>query len=509
MAGIWNINSTYNVNTKKIMNNLSFEMGQVFKARIIDVDEFTNEVMLKLLDGWQFQAKIQNEAKTLPEGLLKFKVEGFEDGKLKIKILNTEEKDTNLKDNNIIKKLEEQNINISKDDYKILDKMIKHSMPLTRDNISMVKSIIDFKNKIENEPQEIETFINKFLVSKEVDPNTEKGTLYRDKLRVFFESLSSVSENDILTLLENDMELNHENVKSFNKVFKDSQVIYKDLTSFSDKLSKVSSNIDPKAADLKVAVSKAADPKIFEAKAVEPNIKEIKAILSKVNTPEASVPKLDSKIVTANITEVIDKESILKSKSDIKNSRVEDISNIFKEEIKAKTDEIKNIVHEIITNIKTSEENSEQHINISNFLQNSGNDFKVFNTISNQYYYFDLPLKIENYDYGCKLIIKDERKKGKKIDSNDVKIAASVSTENLGIVDAYLTVKNYNMNIDIKSEKEFINVLSSAKEILLKDLSNLGYNVSIRVDKLDKPLNISDSREFFGDNELGNINIRV
>lgn len=176
MAGIWNINSTYNVNTKKIMNNLSFEMGQVFKARIIDVDELTNEVILKLLDGWQFQAKIQNEAKTLPEGLLKFKVEGFEDGKLKIKILNTEEKDTNLKDNNIIKKLEEQNINISKDDYKILDKMIKHSMPLTRDNISMVKSIIDFKNKIENEPQEIETFINKFLVSKEVDRSEYSNT---------------------------------------------------------------------------------------------------------------------------------------------------------------------------------------------------------------------------------------------------------------------------------------------------------------------------------------------
>src|SRR3712207_7039771 len=42
------------------------------------------------------------------------------------------------------------------------------------------------------------------------------------------------------------------------------------------------------------------------------------------------------------------------------------------------------------------------------------NDFKVFNTLSDQYYYMDIPINVNKDEYECKLVIKDERKKDRK-----------------------------------------------------------------------------------------------
>ena len=68
------------------------------------------------------------------------------------------------------------------------------------------------------------------------------------------------------------------------------------------------------------------------------------------------------------------------------------------------------------------------------------NDVKLFNSISQQYYYLDLPINVKDNEYQFKLIIKDDRKKGKKIDSTNVKIATSIKTINMGTVDAYIKI---------------------------------------------------------------------
>lgn len=454
MPNLYNvISNNLNINTKKIMSKLSFETGEAFTARIVNLDKITGELTLKLLDGWQFQAKMDKCTGFPNSGLNRFVVEGFDQGKLKIKIVNGKAQGNSKSDNTIVNTLKEQKIDISKEDYKLLEKMIRHSMPLTKDNISFVKSIIDFKTTIQEEPEKKEIFINKFLESKGVEVNSPKGILYRDKLRVFFESIATISDNDILTLMENDLELNHENIKSFNHVFKDSKVIYKELINFSKEINK-------------------------------------------------TVPSKNSEIKTL---EPEQQEKVIR----VQNSRIDILSNRFKEEVIIKTEEIKIIAKELIAIIKTTESSDVKYEKIMSFLGNNVNDFKVFNTVSNQYYYLDLPVKIENFDYDCKLIIKDERKKEKKIDSNDVKIAASIKTKNMGTVDSYITVKNNNMNIDIKSDKTFINILSSGSEILMKELSELRYNVSIVVNQIDKPFNIVESREFFQDNELRNIDVIV
>ena len=145
MAGIWNINSINNIEVNKILRKLSFTVGENFSARVVNLDKLTGEVLLKLLDGWQFSAKLQKPLDNLSEGLLRFEVEGFEDGKLQIKILNDTSKQQNLEKDTIDSMLKEKGINVSKDDYVLLNKMVKHEIPLTKENISSMKTLVDFK----------------------------------------------------------------------------------------------------------------------------------------------------------------------------------------------------------------------------------------------------------------------------------------------------------------------------------------------------------------------------
>lgn len=165
MAGIWNINGIYNVNTKKITSKISFEVGQVFLARITDLSEDQKQILLKMLDGWQFSANLEKPLDYIPKGLVKFQVVGFEDGMLKISML-PEKSDKGDTDDLIEEAAKKINMSIDKDDYELLKSMIKHNMPLTKDNISEVKTIIDFKNKIASDESEQDDFINNYLDSR-------------------------------------------------------------------------------------------------------------------------------------------------------------------------------------------------------------------------------------------------------------------------------------------------------------------------------------------------------
>jgi septum formation topological specificity factor MinE len=133
----------------------------------------------------------------------------------------------------------------------------------------------------------------------------------------------------------------------------------------------------------------------------------------------------------------------------------------------------------------------------------------MFNSISNQYYYLDVPINLKDKEYPCKLIVKDDRKKGKKIDSTNVKFVASVKTTNMGIVDAYIKVSNNNVNINIKSEEMWVKVLEIGKEKIEKTLNNMGFITSVKVDKKEKEANLVKCRDFFEDNEFTRINLKV
>jgi hypothetical protein len=593
LPGIWNINSSYNVDNKRISTKLSFEVGERFSARILDLKKSTGEILLKLLDGWQFSAEVENPVDFLPNKLVRLEVQGFENGKLKLKIVNSQDGEQRVGKDSIDSFIRESgDLNLSSDDYQLVKSMLKHEIPLTKSNISNIKTTLDFIDKIKNNSNEENEFIDKYLDSRGISPESTEGKFTTSTLKNFFSQLKQISGDDLLTFLENNMELSEDNIKSFNNVFKKDGTIYNEIKFLGETLSgqkstnvqtqnqvegtkdnpKVisqktqaevyrSENSDSKAISIptkdntastqneKDTVSRAGTEKagvenktvlnsegldvsklnkiknsVGEEKTQSPNIEQPSNIKedssSKGIEQQTSIDKDISPKNIENSEQKDTSNTVLKfsekegSKVEsphhnnfVKQNGMDDIVSQIKEQINIKTSEMKDIIRTVLD--QKGDGKNQLNGNIAQVLNNSMNDFKVFNTVSNSYYYMDVPINLNQQDYQCKLMIKDERKKGKKIDSTNVKIVTSVSTENMGTVDAYLSVKNRNMDVDIKCNKEWLNLFKKTEKRVLESLSDIGYNVYVRFDEKKEEMNISTCRGFFQDSDIGIINTKA
>ncbi|WP_254904806.1 hypothetical protein [Clostridium tyrobutyricum] len=675
LAGIWNVNSVYNVNNKKISTKLFFDIGEKFSAKVVKTEDGSGNILLKRSDGWQFPASVENPEKISENEMMKFEVSGFEDGKIKLKVVNEEIGNQNPSKDAIELFIKEKFMNLTEKDYGVIREMLTHNIPLTKDNISNIKTLLDFMNKIQSNPEEKSDFIEKYLASKNISLESSEGKFIIENLKIFFEQLSTLSNKDVLTFIENNIDLNSENIKSFNNIFKNDSSIYREIENLSQKLNMtvVENNMDLNSEGTNVInqiigntkdkqeiisiltndpgqrkqliedylslknipedsakgkfitsnLSKLTDgelitfvknnvglnsrdtnvinqiisdtkdkQKVINILAKDPIQREnlIKEYLSVQNIPENSAKgqsiisnlsklndeelvtfiknnidlniKLDNtkdiekiinelknnpqerenfiskylsdndialesdkgKLVVSSyrnllngidgtVDENIEKLNIIKdilNNIELKNKSqtaiqgsINNTENIIKDQINSKTQEMINIIKNMISDGKLPIANKNSIIN------SVINDFKIFNTVSNSYYYMDVPLKIQNNDYNFKMMIRDERKKGKKIDTTNVKIATSISTENMGIVDAYLSVKNKNMNVNIESIGLWSKILAKGNKKIVESLSELGYNINVEFNEKKEDINISTCREFFQDSELGVINTRA
>lgn len=675
LAGIWNVNSVYNVNNKKISTKLSFDIGEKFSAKVVKTEDGSGNILLKRSDGWQFPASVENSEKISENEMMKFEVSGFEDGKIKLKVVNEEIGNQNPSKDAIELFIKEKFMNLTEKDYGVIREMLTHNIPLTKDNISNIKTLLDFMNKIQSNPEEKSDFIEKYLASKNISLESSEGKFIIENLKIFFEQLSTLSDKDVLTFIENNIDLNSENIKSFNNIFKNDSSIYREIENLSQKLNMtvVENNMDLNSEGTNVInqiidntkdkqeiisiltndpgqrkqliedylslknipedsakgkfitsnLSKLTDgelitfvknnvglnsrdtnvinqiisdtkdkQKVINILEKDPTQREslIKEYLSVQNIPADSAKgqsiisnllklngeelvkfiknnidlntKLDNgkdietivnelknnpqeresfilkylsdndialesdkgKLVVSSyrnllngidgtVDENIEKLNIIKdilNNIELKNKSqtaiqgsINNTENIIKDQINSKTQEMINIIKNMISDGKLPIANKNSIIN------SVINDFKIFNTVSNSYYYMDVPLKIQNNDYNFKMMIRDERKKGKKIDTTNVKIATSISTENMGIVDAYLSVKNKNMNVNIESIGLWSKILAKGNKKIVESLSELGYNINVEFNEKKEDINISTCREFFQDSELGVINTRA
>ncbi|MDU6877113.1 hypothetical protein ACQX0N_05735 [Clostridium tepidum] len=549
MSSISNINNVYNNSTKKISSKISFEIDQIFAAKVVGEGVTPDEVILKLMDGWQFKASIEDLKGKLPNGLLKFKVLGFEDGKLVLKFLEgniAENKQT--EQNSIEDLLLKENIKLSKEDYSLLEKMIKHNIPLTKDNILKVVNLSNFMEKLKNNPKEGDLFIENYIKGKGIDLQNPKGQYIKDVLKGFFNELKTLTEEDLFVLLESNIDLTEENIKAFKEIFKESN-IYNKINNTYKELNKSSmynrgiisdKNISDRDILVNSIQSKTIENqtsikneniarnelistfKTLMATGNEENInlvkdlilaeKDVNEILKNFTKEEQEMLGLKVKIeITKGIEQNLSTESTknIKTKTiDISNNKAQQLdSSSVKEQINIKTNEIKDIVKNLMDSLK--DVNNSSYDKVISILKNNINNFKMFNTISNEYYYLDLPLNFKQNECDCKIIIKDERSKGKKIDSSNVKIATSIATANMDIVDAYITLKNNNMEINIKTMKEWVGLLNKDKNKLIEDMSSMGYNIFIKVEEKAEIFNISNCRKFFNDNNLNAIDIKA
>ncbi|EDS78589.1 conserved hypothetical protein [Clostridium botulinum C str. Eklund] len=563
MAVISNISNAYNVNSGKSHKKLSFDIGEKFLARIINIDGETNEAILKLLDGWQFSAQIKEPIDFTPNGLVKFVVEGYDKGKILLQLLS---EGNEKSDQSLIEILEEQGINVKKEDYNILEKMIKYNMPLTKENISKMKTLVEFQNKINESPNEEEQFIEKYLNNKNIDISSKEGKNIKDILKGFFKEFKKLNSDEIFTLVQNKIELTEENIKSFNNINKGCMTIYEEILDGKSVLNEFENEIASKeiesnninntnnetqnlnddldensnstlnknnAYNSKAYIN---DKKVMDGKEIlrrllevegenknlseeNVNLKEIspKELQSENNNIQEKINSQDKTVETKTTTNSaetkVDEQykgqeaQIEKKVLDKLNNKPVEIAKNVKEQIENKTNEMKQIIKHVLG--ENSERDSSILGKVFQSLQGKMNDFKVFNSLSNQYYYLDVPVNVNEQQYPCKLIIKDDRKNGKKIDSTNVKFAVCVKTINMGVVDAYIKVMNSNININIKCEDKWVKYLEKSKDKIINKLNEIGYMVGVKVDQRQSEVNLVECNDFFEDSDFARINFKV
>ncbi|MHC1684149.1 MAG: hypothetical protein AB6733_14535 [Clostridiaceae bacterium] len=644
MANINKISEGQIFSDRKSTKKLSFDKGEVFSARVIAKDDGKSEVILKLSDGWQFPAKLDKETEIAQDQSSRFQVVGFEDGKIKIVPLKTETKNEDGWNSSIENLIKSSGMGLTKEDINVLKEMIKHNIPLTKENISEIKSLLFCKTRLNADENYGAKFIEKYLASKNIDPNSSEGKAITEKLQKFFNELKNISSKDLLTLLENSIPLDGDNLESFNRIVKGDKTIYNEIKNIDNsKISKPSDNPTIKGGleafteneinnaiknfslndntenrqavkdiiNIKEALNiqnidkntlvdiLSKNPKVKEA--ISNSALNMDKVLNLVNEIKDSSLELivfnnidmDNNLFDENTQKILTavNDAINDNKVDVntaeggkKNGALDNIT-FFKEiltntDVKAEDlakifvknkeiihdqgfekkiidilDDIKNIppkalqelevnsninkalttlkeeillqrneaplsqvvknemslkLEDMKTIIKTliSEDNVVPQ-DLINMFKDSFKDFKTFNDLSNNYYMLDIPLNINQDQYGCKLLIKDERKNGKTIDSKNVKIVATVKTINMGEVDSYIAVTDKTMKLDIKCDENWVGLLSKFKNNISKSLSDLGFYPYIEVSKKFEDANIVTTREFFDDSKHVGINIKV
>ena len=554
---------------------------------------------------------------------MQLQVEGYEDGKLKLKIVKKEADSNNLANDSLSEVIDKEGL--GKEDVDILKKMMKHNIPLTRENITFVKSLLQFNTKINMDNNEIDNFILKYIDSKGISGESEQGKQIINTLKEFFVNFKNLKPEEILFFLENNIELTSENIESFNKLFSSNGNTVKE---FFD-------NIKNDFAGIEVEMKELED-NISNSKVGEKHLdNSIKALGEEINKDKLGYNSLVSKLYDSNdmskskvsmlavlksmtggddnllrepikdiligkkeqfttneyntalgkinnlsdeefiniVKDVLGKNGELKeiSKDNVNivlrslfgkdievgeaelrgiqdvieykfqelelnnegvnedklignnivnktittleqeaitggNKKILSANELIKNDINKKIDGIKDIIKELLVASKGEGEGAEKVIQL---LKNNINEFKLFNTISNEYYYLDVPINREMTEYPCKLIIKDNRKDGKKIDRTDVKIVVTVKTVNLGVVDGFLSVKDKGLDVELKCDKNYTKVLELSKSKLSNDLQKLGFNINIKVSMREEDITLASCREFFNDKAMNGIDIKV
>ncbi|WP_302632267.1 hypothetical protein [uncultured Clostridium sp.] len=636
------------ITTEKVSfrGGYEFNQGDTLKGRVIKEDSQSNKVTIKLTNGMEIEAELQGEV-DLKGGLLNFEVAELKDNMLFLKLTAN---NTEIINEEIAKESIDEIMNfilkegLKKEDYNMLKAMVKYNIPLTRENITTVKSIMEFSDKMNNNPVEIKNFINSYLNSRDIAANSKEGVYVSQKLYEFFEAFSKTDLQEVLLFLENDIEFTKENLESFNKLFNNENAMEKVINEVNEKLGnaiaiedntlnreilektlnqeyskdvieyKNNSNNDindmKEVNDIKEIknindikdikdiknindikdiknindikdikdnsinnisiLSKSSTGKTIQATLIkesskdniindgvksdffmEDDVKEIIKVLKNENKSMVNENKSE-----LNINKEVLRESILKhtgkevrlndaeaklleviiNKDEIKDKEINFIKNLFNsvesrqkgEEKELKSNDIrenifniskdlskniteksegaKEVIRNIISNLKESDENSSQILNI---MKNSINDLKLFNKINDQYYCLDVPINFKENEYPCKLIIKDDRKEGKSIDSSNFKVAISVKTVKLGTVDALLNVKNRNIDLQLKCDKSVMNLFVISKEKLKEIVESSGFSTKIEIVERTEELQLSSCREFFNDNNIAAVDITV
>lgn len=530
-----------NYTTKDDFNKLTFKKGDSFSARVLRLEGSATDIVIKLLDGRVFPARVDGIVleEPLSDYMFKFQLDGFENGKFLLNVLESNLIDKGIGDVNLKgmdplmeELLKNLDFPVVKDDVPILKTMLKNNIPLTEENLLDIKGLKEFINKGNTSSKEIDVFIDKFIEGKGIPAGSSEAETAKSTLSKVLNQVKNLNLDDIVVMKSLGIKLNEDSIKSFTRVVSNDYNILEQLEDTNNVIKdKLSGNINKESAVEGNSINKgfmdssSSSKELNQVNTNKPvmDLKENKNLAyneSTLGSIENDEPEID-----INEKEIISKSDISKGDisklvSEIGKDKVNTLKEVYSEEILGKDitsnmvkEELKDKMSLIKTNLldmmKLSEKSTSVFNSIAQTLESKFQDFKMLNTINNNYYFLNVPINTKNEEYGCKLIIKDDRGKGKKLDSENIKIAASVATVNMDKIDAYITVNKNVATIEIESEAIYVKILKKFKGKLLEDLSanNYMFNVSIKEKKHE--FSFSNCRSFFEDEDFRTINTRV
>lgn len=545
MSNVWKINMVQNYTTRDDFNKLTFKKGDSFSARILRLEGSTTDVIIKLLDGRVFPARVDGEIlqENLDDYMFKFQLDGFEGGKLHLSILESNvidnignNGDSAIKDPLMEELLKNLDFPVGKEDVPILKSMLKNNIPITEENLLEIKGLKEFIDQSNNSPNELNKFIDKFIEARGLQNNSSEAEQIKETLGRVLNEIKNLKIDDIFVMKALDIKLNEHNIKAFSKVISNEYSILPEIKETTNVIKEqIIGNINKDTQGEGIANRNSTfnegDKLTYSEKdssqpmvSIKESLENKEAILSseKVINKEGKYSNdiinertigivndeddLLGKMASHGKDEVDNTNKLFKQlKSDIMVDR-SITSTMVKDELREKISFIKNDLMELI---KLSQKDTSTFNNVIQNLETKFQEFKMFNTINNNYYFLNVPLDMKDKEYDCKLIIKDERSKGKKLDTENIKIAASVATVNMEKVDAYLTVNKNSATIEIESEATYVKILERFKGKLVNDLMDSKYMFNIFIKEKKHDFSFSNCRSFFEDDDFTTINTRV
>lgn len=545
MSNVWKINMVQNYTTRDDFNKLTFKKGDSFSARILRLEGSTTDVIIKLLDGRVFPARVDGEIlqENLDDYMFKFQLDGFEGGKFLLRILESNvidslgnNGDSAIKDPLMEELLKNLDFPVGKEDVPILKSMLKNNIPITEENLLEIKGLKEFIDQSNNSPKELNKFIDKFIEAKGIQNNSSEAKQIKETLGRVLNEIKNLKIDDVFVMKALDIKLNEHNIKAFSKVISNEYSILPEIKETTNVIKEqIIGNINKDTQGEGIvnrnSTISEGDKLIYSKKdssqpmvSIKESLENKEAILSSEKMVNKEGKHSNDIINERTIGIVNDEDELLGKMASHGNDEVDstnklfkqlksDImvdrsitSNMVKDELREKISFIKNDLMELI---KLSQKETSTFNNVIQNLETKFQEFKMFNTINNNYYFLNVPLDMKDKEYDCKLIIKDERSKGKKLDTENIKIAASVATVNMEKVDAYLTVNKNSATIEIESEATYVKILERFKGKLINDLMDSKYMFNIFIKEKKHDFSFSNCRSFFEDDDFTTINTRV
>lgn len=505
MAKILGINPINYIDKKKVESKLSFNYGEKFSAKLCDLNKSTGEATLKLPNGWEFKAEIKDSLESMEGKSLKFQVKDFSEGKLKLELVQNES-EIEIKDS-LEKVLSSVGLEKSEENIELLEKMLKHNITLTKENIMEMKNLLNLKEKI-SDTEEEENFIKLFMEKEGVSIDSEKGKFIYNTLKEFFQALKNSDLDSIIYLKENNIEVTKENIESLNNLIKDTGLIGKDIELLIEKvLSDLGNNADENVSseNLKGGILDffVKDGDIQKVKNSSINNGDIEANKT-INSKEITLGQEKGNVISENgienkeINNVVEsdlgenqnfgtKNSLEKNLINSLNSKVDDksytnedkkvISNVdtLTKEMNSKevsaNDKVSNSIEETSKNSLELDNKTSEEINKENVVQekniNSKTDKDVVNTNIKT-------SDLSNLSKNIKLI------EDKNLNMNMEKNLNIILKEN-GID------LSKNINKDLSAEvKNLLLLGDKVKEDIMNNLSTIKHNIKTLIKLIDE-----------------------